>query len=526
MNKYLKIYLPLLMVIGIGFSSCHKLDVAVQSKLTDDNFPQTQDQFILASGPAYTNFRATFATQYWFMQSLSTDESIMPARGGNWFDSGKTQQMHLHTWTADNAILSETWTWISSTVSSCNQILATFNSSTTAPDKQVVAEVRTMRAISYFIMMDLWGNVPINTTFGSKEKAVNTPRAQVFSFIEKELLEAKPDLSATVNASTYGRPTKYTAFALLAKLYLNAAVYTGTSRNADVPAVCDSIISSGKYALESDYLGMFKINNGPTIKEFIFAIPFDGSYAQGQFFARYSIHRAMRAKYSLPYTTAGVVSTIPSFYAKFNLAGDSRNKQWQTGLQYLHNGSPLLVATTKKGFDESYTGADGSAAYSYQVDLTPNIVLKNVASFDVGNDEKAWSQGYRNNKFYPDSTSTTRNQGNDVPVFRYSDVLLMKAEAILRGAAATLGQTPVTLVNSIRTARTAPTVTAVTLDNVYDERCRELTWESWHRNDMIRFGKFEEAYLFKTNTETYRRIFPIPNAVLTLNSSMTQNPGY
>jgi hypothetical protein len=149
-----------------------------------------------------------------------------------------------------------------------------------------------------------------------------------------------------------------------------------------------------------------------------------------------------------------------------------------------------------------------------------------VASFDVGNDELAWNMGYRNVKFHPDATSLNRNQNNDVPIFRYSDAILMKAEAIQRGGAATLGATALSLVNSIRTARQASAFTAVTLESIYEERAREFASEMWHRNDMIRYGKFENKWGYKTDADITRRIFPIPNSALLLNPALVQNPGY
>jgi hypothetical protein len=160
--------------------------------------------------------------------------------------------------------------------------------------------------------------------------------------------------------------------------------------------------------------------------------------------------------------------------------------------------------------------------------LTPNIVLRqNPALFDCGNDEIAWNMGYRNIKFYPDASSTSRNQNNDVPFLRYSDVILMKAEAILRGGSPTLGETALSLVNSVRSKRsTSAAWTSVSLDDLYKERCREFAWEAWHRNDMIRFGKYEGQWGFKTNADTYRRIFPIPTYAKALNPALVQNPGY
>ncbi len=136
--------------------------------------------------------------------------------------------------------------------------------------------------------------------------------------------------------------------------------------------------------------------------------------------------------------------------------------------------------------------------------------------------------GTRNIKFYPDASNrSNRNQNNDIPVFRYSDIILMKAEAILRGGSPTLGHTALSLVNSLRANRTtSPAWTSVTLDNIYAERARELAWECWRRNDMIRFGKFEDSYGLKTDANPNKRLFPIPNVAFQTNPKLVQNPGY
>lgn len=531
MNKVLRNIFFSLLSAGC-LSACHDLDVPLESKLNPSNFPQTQAQFILASGPVYTAFgSATLTREYWFLQSLSTDECILPARGGNWFDGANYQQMHLHTWTPDNGCVNMGWSLLTTTISTCNQVLSTFASSPGEADPQILAEVKTMRALSYFLLMDLYGNIPVVTTFGDTAQPRTTKRPEVFTFIESELNAALPNLSTTVGSSTYGRPTKYAAFAILAKMYLNAKVYTGTERNADAVRMCDSIITSGKYALESDYKGMFAINNGPQIKEFIFAVPNTNAatanaQTNGQFFARYYLHRALRAKYKLPFTPSGAVSVLPEFYSYFNQPGDVRNNIWLTGKQYDYSGNPIVISTTNVGYDASYSGANPTAAYNYELTFTPDIVLTNVPNFDAGNDEKSWAEGYRCIKFYPDSTSTSRNQDNDYPIFRYSDILLTKAEAIARGAAATNGQTALSLVNDVRTIRKTTTLTSVDLEGIYEERMRELVWEGWNRNDMIRYDKFEGSWGYKTNSDPNRRLYPIPTSARTLNPLLDQNQGY
>jgi hypothetical protein len=538
------------LVATYSFTACHKITEKATSELTPDVFPQDSASFISAAGPAYVALRGNVAAEYFFQQTYSTDEGIMPARGGNWYDGAQNMQMHYHTWTKDNGYVNGNWYWLTTIVGVVNQQLSILGK--TMPEgttkSQTLAELKMVRALAYFMLMDNWGKVPIDTVYGDFSPHPNVPRTDVFNFIESEIKAALPNLSSTVNTSTYGRFTTYGAYALLAKMYLNAQYYTGTQRWNDCIAACDAIINSGKFSITSmaSYLKMFYPTNGPTAvgskDEFIFAIPYDANstntypFRSANYHARYDVPRSMGKVtpgagynyFNIPYTPGGPASTLPEYYAYFNDANDIRNKQWLTGLQYLPDGvTPLTITTTKQGYD-AITYAGDNTPYTYQLNLTPNIVLRqSTATFDCGNDEVAWNMGYRNIKFYPDATSSSRNQNNDIPIFRYSDIVLMKAEAILRGGTATLGQTALSLANQLRANRTtaAPWAT-VTLDSIYNERCREFAWEAWHRNDMIRYGKYEGTWGFKTNTDQYRRVFPIPTNAFAVNPKLTQNDGY
>ena len=548
MKKLLNyIVFPAMLLFTLG--SCHKLDVPITTQLTPEVFPQDSAQFVSASGPVYVALRGNYATEYFFQQCYSTEEGIMPARGGNWFDGGQNVEMHYHSWTQNNGYVNGNWSWLSTVIGVANQTLSIL--STTEPEGPAkntnLAEIKMVRAIAYFMFMDNYGNVPLDTAYGDFSPHANVPRAEVFNYIVNDIKTCLPYLSTTKGVSTYGRPTLYTADALLAKLYLNAEYYTGAAMYNECVAACDDVISSGKFNLASmaDYLQMFYPANGPTAPgskdEFIFAITFDAASTgftgrSANYKARYDVPRSMGKVatgagynyFNIPYTPGGPASTLPEFYANFNDPNDIRNKQWLTGLQYRPDGvTPITITTTKAGYDAVANPGDNTP-YTYQLDLTPNVVLRqSVPLFDCGNDEVAWNMGYRNIKFYPDATSTSRNQNNDIPVFRYADIILMKAEAILRGGTPTLGHTALSLVNMLKAARsTSAPLSNVTLEDIFAERSREFAWEGWHRNDVIRFGKYENSWGFKTNNETYRRIFPIPTSALSLNPALVQNPGY
>lgn len=546
---------------AVIFSSCHKIDVPITSELIPETFPKTEAQYNAVMGPIYTALRGSYTTDIFFLQSQSTDESALLTFGPDWVDGNRYLDLHRHTWTKDHPNVGGLWGFWTNLVGMANQTIYIVNQSEPGAVKNTsLAELRTMRAFFYFNLMDLYGGVPLDTVYGSTELKARASRTEVFNYVETELKNAIPSLKTAAGSTTYGKPTRYMAYALLAKMYLNAQVYTGTAKWNECIAACDSVMNAGggsQYALEprATYFNMFSPTNGPNTKEFVFAIPFDPSTSNGyMFFARYDLNRNLGIKYRYSASTPGsysynqiilnqtsgngLVNNKPSgprcttneFYANFNDPNDIRNNQWLTGLQYWPDGSPIMVSTTNIGYDQFYSGSSPAGAYTYQLNITPlgNTSRLGATSYDVGKDEIAWNTGYRNNKFLPDPNSITRNQNNDFPIFRLSDIILMKAEAILRGGTATNGQTALSLVNSLRAVRTTSAAwTSVTLDDIYKERSRELSWECWHRNDMIRFDKFEGTWgLGKTNAETYRRIFPIPTSAIAANSKLTQNPGY
>lgn len=525
--KFKLIFTIIPFFLTVLMQSCTDVEVPVENELTPDNFPSNENQLILASGAVYQQLRGLYSTTYWHLQTLSTDEAILPARAGGWYDGARFQQLHLHSWNADHPQVGEVWRWGYGVISTSNQVLALFAA---APDSdakaQVEAEVRAIRALAFFFMMDLYGNIPLSVEFGSGKLPEQKSRKEIFEFIESELIGVIPHLSDQVSVSTYGRPTKYMAYALLAKMYLNAEVYTNQERYQDAVEAADHVISSGVYDLNPDFFGMFAANNGPHTKEFIFAISYDWAQASGQQFTWYGLHYALQQKYNLNFRISGPASTTPEYYANFNDPDDIRTQSWLTGKQYDNAGNPIIIRTTKRGLDANYTGADGGEAIDYHLEFTPKVTLINEALFEAGGDELGRAKGYRNIKYAPDPNAIDRNASNDVPVFRYADILLIKAEALLRGAAATNDQTPLILVNELRQVRQASLLPDVNLEILLQERAREFSWEAWRRNDLIRYGKFEDSWGYKKDKDVNKRLFPIPNSERVINPLLTQNNGY
>lgn len=549
MNTYKFAFYISTTILATTLSSCTDLDVDIKSQYTE--FPTTERAAEAISADVYAAYRGALGYNHWMSQTLSSDEAVSLALGTDYYDGGRFRELHVHNWTADNGIIPGMWNDAMNGINLSNNVLAIFGDD----QSDAAAPMRAMRAFYYFILMDNFGDVPLIT---SKVDQIpeRSSRAEICHFIESELLEVRDRLPNEVTVANYGQATRYMADALLAKLYLNWAVYTASNIAAytpeasnaklvDVVAMCDDIIQSGFYNVTSHrYLEKFRPDNGPQIKDFIFAVPYDREKQQGMTYSRYWIHRSGQNQFaSLPQSVAGTLRVLPAFLEKFKLEGDQRNSIYIGGLQYYWSdyapdlNRPFLITTSKKGIDQDYNGNDANETFQWHLETTKEISLRpdGGPTLNGGNDLKGRSMGYRSVKFYMDvnvTSANNRNQSNDVPIFRYADILLMKAEAILRGAPATNGETAKSLINQIRNYVGAPELTAEpTLNDLLDERAREFVDESWRRNDLIRFGKFEDNWGFKSLysagfSERFRRIFPLPTSVLNVNTNWSQNPGY
>jgi starch-binding outer membrane protein, SusD/RagB family len=273
------IVVPLMLVAALA--SCHKLEVEVTTELTNETFPKTEAHYNALMGTVYTLFRDGYTTGHFFVTSQSTDESALLTYGADWIDGNRYMDLHRHTWTKDHPNIGGEWSYFANLIGNTNQILFLLKSADDGPVKTTsIAEMRTMRALFYFYMLDMFGNVPLDTVYGNTELRANIPRKDVFTFVESELKAAIPYLKTASGTATYGKPTRYMAYSLLAKMYLNAEVYTGTAKNNECIAACDSVINAGggtQYALEprATYFNMFAPTNGPSFKEFILKIQYD-----------------------------------------------------------------------------------------------------------------------------------------------------------------------------------------------------------------------------------------------------------
>lgn len=521
-------------------TGCTDLDVDVKSKYTE--YPSSSEVAVEAKmADVYYSFRTALGGIYNRTQTLSSDEATGISFDGDYYDAGANSHPSLHDFKPNDNGLAY-WSDLSSGITKCNQIIADFGGE--EADPAIIAPARAMRAFYHFILMDSFGDVPVLAGIPDEDEAIErSPRKEVAEFIEQELLECLPHLSAENNAATYGKPNQWMAKALLVKLYINWVVYTSgdittyepsmpNGKLADCVKYCDDIIQNGPFDLSDSFRKKFFPNNGPHIKDFIYAMPFDRSSAQGMYYGRFRTFRRIDDGNGGYYggkmgnSCAGNYAMNPEFADLFTLEGDERNK--------------TILRDTVYKFDAS-TYEPTSEVFVYK-ETSPLVFTKTITlkveneQLNTGADFNGWRQGYRSIKFYPDPTEYreySRNQSNDVPIFRYADIILTKAEALLRGAASTNGDTPASLLNQIRTYVNAPLFEGTpTLQDILDERGREFFDENWRRNDMIRFGTFEGEYGFhKKGFPTARfdkecRIFPVPQSVLEENNNWKQNPGY
>lgn len=524
-------------VLGIT-ASCTDLDVDVKSKYTE--YPNDPVAIEGKMSDVYYSFRQALGNNYNRVQTFSSDEATGVSFGTDYFDKGENIHPSIHNFMSGDDPANY-WTDLASGITKCNKIIEEFKET-----PKVAAPARLMRAFYHFILMDSYGDVPVLDHLpADNEAVVRSPRKEVAEFIEKEVKECLPDLSDKNDASTYGKPNKWMAEALLVKLYINWGVYTcgdvtkydvATTKNSKLDECvkyCDDIIGSGLFNLNDPYRKKFMFDNGPQIKDFIYAMPYDKVSAQGLLYGRYRAFRRIDDGDTQGYyggkmgkSCAGICAMNPEFADLFCLEGDDRNDAVLKGKVFIH---------------DAITGEETDKPYIYkgtQLELTKTITLQEggLATLNCGATPDGWRQGYRSIKFYPNPneySTYNRYQSNDVPIFRFADIILTKAEAIKRGATATNGDTPQSLFNQIRSYVHAPLLDHdPSLQEILDERGREFFDENWRRNDMIRFGTFESEYGFHKHSnpdarfDKTCRILPVPDDILKENTNWEQNPGY
>ncbi len=448
---------------------------------------------------------------YWKMQELTTDEAII-----GW-DDGTLQDLHSQNWTSGNEFIRTMYTRLMYQVTLTNEFLRQTTGSKLdergvdgdlrAEIQTYRAEARFMRALTYWHAMDLFANPPFVTEDDATGAFLpqQIKRADLFDFVESELLAVLDEMAAP-RQNEYGRADRAAAWMVLAKIYLNAEVYTGTARNADVLTYVNNIISAGYTIPQIPYFHSFLADNDSNgaQEEVIFTIPFDGLRTQAFGGMTFLVH-------------APVGGTMDA--SEFGI-----NDGW------------FGVRTTPT-FVEQFPGeensADGRALFYTD---GQNKDIEEVGPFNQGYAVAKYRNVDVNGN--PGSDASGDHTDTDYPMFRLADAYLMYAEATLRGGGGTMS-TAVGYINELRGrayGNTSGNISEsdLTLDFIIDERSRELYFEAHRRQDLIRFGQFSDQGVWQwkggvfqgTTTQSFRDIMPIPSTDLGLNTNLEQNTGY
>lgn len=526
-------------------ASCTKLDETEQlfDTVTSETFYRTDAELVSAVGAAYTNLYGSFgnADNIMPLQEVTSDEIVVPTRGADWGDGGHWVRLKRHTYKADDPRPTTTWEFLYKGVNTCNRLLATLEPLGTDASKTYIAELKALRAIYYYWLLDLYGNVPLSTDFTSTTPPATSTRQQVYDFVEKELLDNIPSLQKTGpnDETTYGRVNYYTAYAALAKLYLNAQVYTGTAQWDKAIAACDEIINSGKYALAPNYNDNFKKDNkGST--EFIWVIPYDDIQATGFTVALITLHPAQQAVYNMGLQPWNGFATVQEFYQSY--IDPQQNPGPQGTVVGLDPSGTPTTGTTDKRLSNFIVGpqyqADGvtplqdAAADATDPNGPPMVFTPYVNELEPN----AWRQAGARIGKWEIYKGNTGNLSNDYAIFRYADILLTKAELLCRKAGNWNDATALAIINQIRTQHGGvDAFTSLDEDKFLAERGREMFAEATRRQDLIRFGRYNNAFRFHPadpadnlgpNGINHLNVFPIPATQINANKNLQQNPGY
>lgn len=516
MKKFYNIFILLIFctLVLIPYS-CTDLTETVYSELDGEKFFQNPDNISSAVGVAYTNLYWMYGHKYNIGKDCGTDLLVVPQRGGDWLDGGEWHRYHWLTMTPSEAYVEFWWNLLYKGVSTCNRLIFALQDDKFKDLEQArkaVSELRAFRAFYYWNLLDIYGNVPLITKFDvpSDYAPANNTRVEVYNFIESELLEVLPDLTKITGSKTYSKINYYVAQMTIAQLYMNAEVYTGTPQWQKANAALDEIINSGNFELATDYFSNFA-DNPMNSKEVIFGVPMDRTNAQGMESILFTLHYALKDKFGLSELPWNGLCAQEIFVKSFDDT-DKRKAGLLFGKQYDATGKQITDPSYEKFNPQnpSYKDPDGTG-----LNLTPEINMLQPNCLRQA--------GARLVKWLP-AVGTGRYMDNDFPVFRYSDVLLLKAEALVR-----LGQTTNALqyINLVRQRAGVSLYTTLDLNDILKERARELYAEGHRRTDLIRFGKFLDTRWEKPNVSPSTvALWPIPKTQIDNNPNLKQNPGY
>ena len=514
MKKLSKI---LIAFLAISLVACSDLEPEFTDVIPESEYFQNEAAFISALGSAYTNLYGFMNHGNVFsLDVTSSDEACVTHKRQDWEDGGQWLRMHRHEFFDGEGVFGNVWNFCYGGINTCNRLVATFESAGGANSAAFIAELKTLRAFYYLVLLDVFGNVPIIETFDVPEgfKPATVNRNDVFAWVENELTTQVPLLPKENNQATYGRVNFYAGQAMLASLYLNAETYTGTPRWADAAAACDEIIESGAFSLEGNYFANFAVNNASSAEN-ILVIPYDAVNAGGFNLVQMTLHYESQKTFNTQDQPWNGYCVLADFYNSFDetdvrFTGGSRSYGVMLhGPQYASNGE-LLTDEADGWYDDNAFEGNARAV----------VFDPNINELAPG----AWRDGGARLSKYEYELGSASSMSNDFAVYRYGEILLNKAEALWRmnpGSGEALD-----LVNMIRERAGVEPFAALDADNFLAERGRELCFEAKRRADLIRFDKWNDAWWEKNASQPFQKLMPIPADQITLNDNLQQNSGY
>ena len=510
----------------------------VFSSVTQQSYTYTTASFNPIVASPYRYLRDMISHTHWYMANeTSADAIVQPPNASGWDDGGRYRRMHYHTWMSEDGTISAMWNSFYRGALICNNAIAQIESDQVpAPSPAVkeagLAELRAVRAFNYWMICDNFGDAPLIKEVTTELPEKNT-RKEIYDFIVSELNAVIPLLSDVQGGVMYGRMNRWAAKALLANVYLNAQVYAGEAKWSECLAQCNDIINSGKCSLAANYNAAFRQTGVENLPEILFTIPYDRTLAGGNSIHMFSWHGELRKRFEMETTPWGSGSAmgVTQFIDTYDPNDSRLADTWIMGPQFAADGvTPLLGIYDRPG---------------QQINFKKDIPSGNYTLED---------EGYRMFKFEIRKGESS-NSNTDFPIFRYSQVLLMKAECLLRLNQPGAGE----LVTQVRQRafKNNPELAVVTdeqlrgnssyqygyvenykivdpgdqspvaLGRMYDELGWEFAWEGFRRRDMIRFGIFtKKSWLSHKPQGEYRIVFPIPQQTLNTNPKLVQHPNY
>jgi hypothetical protein len=554
-NMKNKLLIATLFIFSVSFFGCTDLHETFYDEIT----PSQADPGALLDGlygtlRGYADTNLNYgAAEYVYFVQMSTDELCVPVRkGGDWYDGGQYIEMQNHTWTPANKIVLAAWRYCYNIISNCN---AELNQTTMGFGVNAKAEIRVIRAYAYYRLLDMFGNVPLITEKNSNEvhAPANSSRQVIYNFVLSELTD--PTVVSNLPNKKYGRMSVDVVNTLLARLYLNAEVFTGTAHWQDCIDACEAVRNSGRYSLETNPYNNFNVDNGPTSKEIILAIPFDGITTVGNYLQMLSYDSYQGTAFSATIfgncvngpcvNPVGTYTGGPGEYDIFQPAveggttasnkADIRRLAMLTGQQYNPGtGKALVHLGDSINYAPNFTGGFVAAAAT-----NASLAAKRGDGARIIKYELVSNQNWE--------------MANDWVVMRYAEVLYMEAECYIRlgqpanaygflhDVLVSRGYDPTASVTNPMTSAVwmskrgiTPTDLSgiipanITIEFMDQELRREFIFEDHRRTDMIRMGKYLGVWGLKPipDLDNHTLIFPIPTAVLAVEPNLVQNPGY